>query len=58
MTLTHPKTVIKRDDMARIFELIESRETITSIARKVGYRADTIKRGLVVAKLFGFDGVA
>lgn len=26
------------------------------IARQVGYRADTIKRGVVVAKLFGYEG--
>jgi hypothetical protein len=58
MRLRTLKTCITRNDMAKIFELIQSGERMTNIAKKVGYQPDTVARGVVLAKLLGFEGVS
>lgn len=56
LTARRLRTKISRDDMAVIFELVEMRKSMTEIAHAVGYDRQTIERGIVIAKLIGFEG--
>lgn len=57
MHISSIKTVIKREDMARIFEMENAGFSLSAMARRSGYSRWSVKRGLVIAKLFGFEAV-
>jgi transposase-like protein len=50
-----PKTRIRKDEMGLIFEMAKQGMSVKAIARKVGYSATAIGRGIRVAREFGME---
>lgn len=58
MRIVNQKTIIRRDEMARIFEMLCAGRSMKYVASVVGYDCVAIKRGIVIAELLGFEGCA
>lgn len=48
-------TIITKNDMACIFEMINEGFNTLVVAQKLGYTPETIRRGVKLAKMIGFE---